>query len=96
MYGNEYIEVPVKNLKTIMEELNHDRIDLLKIDIEGVENEVLEQMISENIYPKYLSVDFDSLREEPHKCNKTVNNLVSKGYEILKISGQDVSFILKE
>jgi FkbM family methyltransferase len=96
MFGDEYIEVPVKNLKTIMNELNHDRIDLLKIDIEGVENEVLEQMMNENIYPKYLSVDFDSIRKYPHKCNNTVNKLISKGYKILKISGQDVSFILNK
>ena len=53
-------------------------------------------MIDENIYPKYLSVDFDSIRKDPHKCNNTVNKLISKGYKILKISGQDVSFILNK
>ena len=52
-------------------------------------------MMDENIYPKYLSVDFDSIRKDQHKCNNTVNKLVSKGYKILKVSGQDVSFILK-
>jgi len=51
-------------------------------------------MMDENINPKYLSVDFDSIRKDPHKCNNTVNKLISKGYKILKIFGQDVSFIL--
>lgn len=94
MFGKEFIEVPVKNLKTIMKELNHDHIDLLKIDIEGVENEVLEQMMDENIFPIYLSVDFDSIKLSEEKCNNTINRLISRGYKILKISGQDISFML--
>ena len=59
MKSDNYINVNVKKLSTIMSELNHNNIDLLKIDIEGCEYDVIEQMINENIFPKYLSVDFD-------------------------------------
>lgn len=93
MYGKNFIEVPVKNLKTIMSELNHNHIDLLKIDIEGVENEVLQQMMDEDIYPKYLSIDFDSLSKKKNECVHTIQKLV-KRYKILKRTGQDMSFVL--
>ena len=45
MKSDDYIMVKDKKLKTIMQELNHTKIDLLKIDIEGCECDVLEQMI---------------------------------------------------
>lgn len=40
--NTDYINVPVKKLTTIMKELNHTHVDLLKIDVEGCECEVLE------------------------------------------------------
>ena len=37
-----------------MNKFNHKHIDLLKLDIEGAEIKVLEQMFNDNIYPKYF------------------------------------------
>ncbi len=37
--------LPVKTLKTIMKELGHDRVDLLKVDVEGSEYAFLEDAI---------------------------------------------------
>jgi hypothetical protein len=39
-------------------ERDHTNIDFLNIDIEGCECDVLEQLIEETNFPKYLSVDF--------------------------------------
>ena len=36
MKSSNYIQVQVKTLKIIMEELGHDHIDLLKIDIQSI------------------------------------------------------------
>ena len=43
-WSKDYISVKMKNLKTILNELNHTTIDLLKLDIEGVECEVIEEL----------------------------------------------------
>ena len=60
LQGTEtYFEAPVKNLQTIMQELGHTRIDLLKMDIEGAEHVVLENMEAANIWPRVLCVEFD-------------------------------------
>ena len=60
MKGKKYIDVNVKKLKSIMNELEHNKIDLLKMDIEGSECDVIENMLDEHIYPKYLAVEFDN------------------------------------
>jgi FkbM family methyltransferase len=93
---NDYLEVPVKNLKTIMNELGHNRIDLLKLDIEGVENEVLNQMLDEKIYPKYLCVDFDGRRSNRNipQFNLLIQKLKKLNYKIIKNNNYDISFQL--
>jgi FkbM family methyltransferase len=39
----------MKTLKDIMNELGHEHIDVLKMDIEGSEYDVLENILNENI-----------------------------------------------
>lgn len=98
MKGENYINVSMKKLKTIMNELGHERIDLLKMDIEGCECDVIEQMINENIFPKYLSVDFDlgwtgERVMDTSKCYSTIQLLFNNGYNLIKNIGPDFSFI---
>jgi predicted GNAT superfamily acetyltransferase len=42
-----------------MKELNHDYLDLLKIDIEGAEYEVIKSIIQDKIQIKVICVEFD-------------------------------------
>ena len=58
-------------LKTLMDKNNHDKIDVLKMDIDGVEKEVLYQMIQEKIYPSQISVEFESPLVD---LNKVIDN----------------------
>ena len=90
--SSDYINVPVKTINIIMKELNHNHIDLLKIDIENIECDVLEKMLNDKIYPTYLSVDFD-LWNHNRKRSKIIANLVNHGYEIINQRSQDVSFL---
>ena len=98
MKGEEFIEIPVKSLRTIMSDLGHKTIDLLKLDIEGCECDVLDAMLDDKVYPKYLSVDFDlgwtgeTLRDRA-RCDKVIERLKSVGYKLLHAEGADYSFI---
>jgi len=91
--SNDYINVPVKTINTIMKELNHDHIDLLKIDIENIECDILEKMLSDKIYPTYLSVDFDLMNHNKERCKEIIIKLMNNGYKIIKSQGQDFSFV---
>jgi FkbM family methyltransferase len=73
MFGNEYDIVIVDTVKNVMKKLNHEHIDLLKLDIEGAEINVLEQMFNDNIYPRYICVEFDLMLK-----NKDYNGLTQK------------------
>lgn len=98
MKGEDYFNVEVKNLNTIMKELNHNRLDLLKIDIEGLECDVINKMLDDNIFPKLLSIDFDlaangeKIKDEK-KCLETINRLISNNYKLLHQFSTDFSFI---
>ena len=97
MFTDKYEEVHVNSIKNIMEEHNHRHIDLLKIDIEGAEIEVLEQMLLDNIKPTYLLVEFDLYLKRKDLDNKTQNiiNKLLEYYYILINDSMNITFKLK-
>lgn len=90
--SSDFINVQVKTINTIMKELNHKHIDLLKIDIENIECDVLEKMLNDKIYPTYLSIDFDLWNHNRERCLEIIKKIFDNGYEMIKQSGQDFSF----
>ncbi|MFX0170793.1 MAG: FkbM family methyltransferase [Candidatus Hodarchaeota archaeon] len=66
-----FFEAECKRLFQLMSELNHNRIDLLKLDIEGAEYEVLETIIEDKLNIGIICVEF-------HKPLKNVNFFVKK------------------
>jgi FkbM family methyltransferase len=48
-----------RRLKNIMQDLGHDHIDLLKIDIEGAEYAVLESLLEDRLDVRAICVEFD-------------------------------------
>ena len=99
MKSDDYLIVNVKSLNTIMKELNHNTIDLLKIDIEGCECDVIDKMLDDKIFPKYLSVDFDlgwtgEKIQDRNRCIETIKKLQSNKYVIIHHHGSDFSFKL--
>lgn len=60
LQGSEsYFEAECKTLPTIVSELGHSKIHLLKMDIEGAECEVLENVLEDRIDIDWLCVEFD-------------------------------------
>ena len=52
------ITVSMKRLSTIMRELEHDTVDLLKIDIEGAEYGVIDDLVKNRVPVRQLCVEF--------------------------------------
>ncbi|MHB8499878.1 MAG: FkbM family methyltransferase [Candidatus Acidiferrales bacterium] len=57
-FGRESVRFPVMRLSTAMQLQKHDRIDILKMDIEGAEYAVIEQIVREKIQVAQLLVEF--------------------------------------
>jgi len=75
--SQKYQEYPCKKLSSLMKSNNHSYIDVLKLDIEGVAIEVINDFISENIFPTQICVEFEY--SEKMKVNETdINNWLSK------------------
>lgn len=95
MFSNTYDLVEVDTIKNIMKEYNHTHIDLLKIDIEGAENIVLNQMLDDHIYPKYLCIEFDLFlkrKDTDNSTQKIIHRLQENGYVIVKNEQMNITF----
>jgi FkbM family methyltransferase len=57
-YSRDSIRVPVTKLSTAMARLGHERIDILKMDIEGAEYAVLYDLIKDRIGVGQILVEF--------------------------------------
>lgn len=89
--------VPSRKISTLMKELGHKHIDLLKMDIEGAEYKVIPNMLEEAIYPTQVLVEihhrFDYLN--PNMTKEMIKTLQRSGYKIFGISpmGQEYSLV---
>jgi FkbM family methyltransferase len=96
MYSNEFTIVKTLTIKQIMKKNNHSKIDLLKLDIEGSEIEVLNNLLDDNIYPRYLCIEFDlSLQKKDknnEKTNKIIERLQNNKYKILMNDNMNITF----
>jgi len=87
MYSDDYTMADVDTVGNIMKELGHTQIDLLKLDIEGAELTVLNNILSEQINPRYLCVEFDLKLKGADPANMTekiLQILERKGYKMLE------------
>jgi FkbM family methyltransferase len=93
----EAIEVPVCRLSTIMRDLGHASIDLLKMDIEGAEYEVIADLVDSGIDVRQLLVEFHHRWPEVGiaKTKSVIQSLNAAGYQIFNVSasGEEYGFL---
>jgi len=57
-YSHESVRFPVMRLSTAMHSLQHDKVDVLKMDIEGAEYAVIEDIVRQCVPVRQLMVEF--------------------------------------
>jgi len=96
---NKQVEVNMKSISSILKELNHSKIDVLKMDIEGSEYDVLEDLLNVDIEINQLLIEFhDRFFEHGQEKSKAIiKKLAKKGFLIFGISAskEEISFIHK-
>lgn len=91
---------PVRRLTTIAAELGHHEIDLVKMDIEGAEYGVLEDLVEHGPRVKQLLVEFHhrQKREMVRQTREAIRRLREAGYLIFDVapSGEEYSFVRQD
>ncbi len=88
-------EVQFHTLKTAMEILGHKKIDILKMDIEGAEYEVIENILSSNIEIGQLLVEFHHnkfTRAGLSDTRKAIRKLHQSNFRIFYVSERQREF----
>ncbi|WP_426042992.1 FkbM family methyltransferase [Brevundimonas sp. TWP2-3-4b1] len=91
------VQCQVKRLSTIVEDLDHRHIDLLKIDIEGFEYEVIDDMLEGGPLPDQMLIEFHHGMYEHSTAEtlRSVSAIRAKGYTLVSVSnvGREYSFV---
>jgi FkbM family methyltransferase len=92
------IDLPVKRLRTIGRELGHERIDLLKMDIEGAEYAAIEDLLSEGALPRQILLEFHHGRMGVTRgdTERAIDRLRERNYRVFHVrpTGREFSFLL--
>ena len=94
--------IPIKGRKSINvkvdpigEIIKKHKIDCIKMDIEGAEIKVLEQMILDKIFPDILCIEFDlklKNKDNDNSTKKIIDLLSQNSYVILKNDNYNITF----
>jgi FkbM family methyltransferase len=91
------VKAEVHRLKTIMKMLGHEKVDILKMDIEGAEYDVINDLITSNVEVHQLLMEFHHRFKYVgiSKTKRAIALLEKKRFKIFYISpsGEVYSFI---
>lgn len=89
-----YFSGAVKTVSSVMKQLGHRKIDLLKLDIEGAEHAVLENLGQAQIFPTTLCIEYDQ-PITPMRLFKAIKYLQNAGYLLVNIDRFNFTFLLQ-
>lgn len=95
--SEELTPCPVRRLGSLMAQLGHDYIDVLKMDIEGFEYAVIEDVIAGSVRPVQWLIEFHHtmMHFTPDQTRHAVGLLKRAGYRLFAVSnvGHEYAFV---
>ncbi len=89
-YSKEYLLAETINLENILKKFQLKKIDILKLDIEGGEIIVLNDLIKKKIFPNQILVEYKNIKNlNPFKLFKIFKinkKLLKNGYKIVNVN----------
>ena len=82
------IEFEMKCLRTVMDELGHDHVDILKMDIEGSEFDVIPEILKMDCEISQICMETHArfFSDGRNKMKDLIGSMNSKGYFVAAIS----------
>lgn len=88
-----YFDAECRSLPSLMRELSHEHIDLLKIDIEGAEHAVLASALGAGIRPAVICTEIDQ-PVHPIRFIVTLATIFRAGYSLMAVDKWNLTFVL--
>ena len=92
-----FVEVEMKSFKDILKMYNHDQIDVLKMDIEGSEYDVIEDVLKSGILIHQMAIELHErfFKNGKDKSIQLVDLMKRHGFVIFAISKsfEEISFV---
>lgn len=101
--GAKWFDAPCETLQTMMRKNGHTHIDVLKMDIEGAGEAVLESMLDAKIHPTQVVAEFERPRRDVERVVRffgTMDRLIGRmrdlGYEITNLPRERAKYFSVE
>lgn len=98
--GEEVLRVETRRLATLLPQEMLEDLALLKLDIEGAEIEVIEDLVASSIRPKQILVEFDTLAVKAPdsliRARHAFSGLRKAGYRLVRRERLNFSFSLAD
>ncbi len=97
---DDFMDTPAYTVSAIMDLLQHEKVDLLKMDVEGAEYDILDGLKNARRLPEQLLVEFHhrfpGIGKE--RTAASIKMLQQLGYKIFSLSetGREVGFVLDQ
>jgi FkbM family methyltransferase len=94
----EFFIAQCHRMATIMAMQGDSRVDLLKIDIEGAEYSVINDLVDSNLLPRLLLVEFDEAHtpldgDSGQRIGDSIRRLVRAGMRCVAVEGCNATFV---
>ena len=96
--GVETIKAPVKTLKSLAQEFGHQTIDLLKMDIEGAEYDVIDNLEEQGVEINQILIEFHHMYKgiSLDDTKNAIDKLRKLGFELFHISQRNYEFSFRK
>ena len=95
--SENHVQVEIKSFEDIQKINNHQKIDVLKMDIEGSEYEVMDSILKNTIEITQIAVEFHErfFSDGKAKSKEFIKSMNENGYKIFAVSDsyEEVSFV---
>ena len=90
--GQEYFDAEVTTVRALADELGHDTVDLVKMDVEGAETRVIPHLLAHGPLPEVLGVEFAHPYSLGHLFG-IVGSVLAAGYVLVKVEERNATFV---
>lgn len=93
----EHIQVNATTIKHLIEKFKLPNLQILKLDIEGAEIQVVQDLLNKNIFPRQLLLEYDELQKLNRKVKSKIYRchlaLLGASYELIKVDNINFLYI---